>query len=1356
MFWPSPQDYNEVIQSPAVCFADPELRCGLPELTALGLPRAITGAFASVYRLHCNDRDVAVRCFLSRVPGIERRYRELSKYITGGELPYTVNFEYIPQGIRVGVKWFPVLKMDWVQGTSLTDYVGAVLAKPAELEALLDAFDQMVLDLRSAGIAHGDLQHGNVIAVNGALRLVDYDGVYVPSLAGMISNENGHANYQHPHRNEKYFGPSIDSFSAWLIHISLALLLIDPGLWERYQGGDECLLFRQTDYRNPLESNILRSLCGHSSSKIQEMARFLRLLSLVPIDHVPLFDPTIDLNELIPDLEEVAQKEPAVRITSSHFVAHEEVWNADNMAALESAEGQIVEDGVSAYQRGVSLQRAKHHDRAVSAFTRCKSRADDDELYLQAMEASVVSLFFLEHYEETTREYLSAQHFRRVNSRARVFEKTEMTDAARQAYLVACGFSLLQDKYFNQAGERFIEALECIGEISHSFIGCQLGIAYQMEGKFALARAQLEVAGSRIEDEEDKCLAFRLGTLLADVDSRSLAERCFKRTLSLASFPNDPLYVESLLGCAGLAIKDDRAIEGLTRMRAARELLDLSPRAVRNSLLCRIGMLLLDLNLEVDSARHFHDALSSDGRCAAAHLGLAMLSFHQQRHDDASDHLRWALRYDPSLIDAHIAKAELLSLEGFSAEAGIHFTEAITLRPKSAEPYLKAGNFFFKKNDLNTAVHIFSEAVARGIYSPAILFRRGLAYARLQEHDAALRDFERCLELEPKHFAAHFNKGVLYKVLRRKTESLASLNEALALRAGYPRALEQRASVLKDMLRFSEAIADCDLVLSSEPSHSGARAMRGLCHFGLSNFSLAAADLEVALATRAEDLDAWAAFIASLGELGENDGVIQYATACLNELLKGKYKSQHLLSNGRLAKLELLFERGKAYARLGRNVDALADFVASDFFHDLRVIRERAVVHQKLGNLELAAEDFASIAMLVRPLDSNAAFQASISYFQSRQNRKYLLDSKFQNLKFLDLFDQSIKVAPEGGDCREAANCWYAKAEQLLSDPSQEAQLFELYGRALRADPDHYPSLIARGRLFLAVAAPQKAISDFIQACSRHAERVDAHIERGKCAFVLRNYEEAIDAFTLAINLKSHTPGRYWRARSYTARGDYASALNDLKCLLTSLDLQSTVGGEPSLTEIAELSLDVCASARNDALQELLAYLDGFSLSADNVPLVLERALLKLKLNLHGEALKDFDHVLKIAEKRKAIYPTDSLQEVLRSALWGRGQAFLALKKLGKARRDFSQLVSLDSNCHFHFGLALICMEEYRFAEAIQQLDQAILFNQTYPDLFLHKATALEKLGQREQATQAKQQATRLRRKLSPEDLQIE
>ena len=203
MAWPTPQEYNEAIQNPRTAFADAELKPGQPLLTALGLPRPITGGFASVYQIICpGQRVYAVRCFLREFGDQQDRYAAISDHLERLRLPYMVNFTFLPEGIRVGGRWYPILKMEWVDGEMLHAYIERNLRSPAVLLALAEQWVQMVRSLRQAGIGHGDLQHGNVLVVNGQLRLIDYDGMFVPALAGRASHEIGHRNYQHPGRTE--------------------------------------------------------------------------------------------------------------------------------------------------------------------------------------------------------------------------------------------------------------------------------------------------------------------------------------------------------------------------------------------------------------------------------------------------------------------------------------------------------------------------------------------------------------------------------------------------------------------------------------------------------------------------------------------------------------------------------------------------------------------------------------------------------------------------------------------------------------------------------------------------------------------------------------------------------------------------------------------------------------------------------------------------------------------------------------------------------------------------------------------------------------------------------------------------
>jgi hypothetical protein len=298
--WPTPQDYNEAIQAPRLNFFDPELKDGVVETTHFGLPRPITGGFASVYRVRCGGREWAVRCFLREFLDQQQRYDAISKHLTSAKLPYTVGFNFLPQGIRVKGQWYPILKMEWVQGELLHRYVKRNLSTPTALLDLANRWVTMMKALQAASIAHGDLQHGNVLVVNGEPRLIDYDGMYVPALAGRGSHEEGHRNYQHPQRTGFDFDLSIDGFAGWVIYISLVAFSIAPELWDKVNAGDECLLFRRADFDAPYSSESLNLLSKHPDPRLDALGSFFQSLLYCSPGGLPSFDGQNLINNLQP------------------------------------------------------------------------------------------------------------------------------------------------------------------------------------------------------------------------------------------------------------------------------------------------------------------------------------------------------------------------------------------------------------------------------------------------------------------------------------------------------------------------------------------------------------------------------------------------------------------------------------------------------------------------------------------------------------------------------------------------------------------------------------------------------------------------------------------------------------------------------------------------------------------------------------------------------------------------------------------------------------------------------------------------------------------------------------------------
>lgn len=295
MPWPTSSDYQTAIQNPRICFSDLELRRGAvlpfpPGHGLAGMPRPFTGTFGDAYQIRVNGRKWAVKCFTRQNADRQRRYAAISEHMRNASLPYTVGFVFLEEGIRVDGQWYPVLKMEWVDGEALNEYIQKNLGNQQGLQVLARRWLDLVVALKRSSIVHGDLQHGNILVVGNDFKLIDYDGMYVPALGGEPSHEVGHRNYQHPFRTGADFGPYLDNFSAWVIYVSLLTLSLDPALWSRLGAGEEHLLFRRDDFDHPESSQALLVMERSHDERIQRLGSLFRSLIYMSPPEIPSLD----------------------------------------------------------------------------------------------------------------------------------------------------------------------------------------------------------------------------------------------------------------------------------------------------------------------------------------------------------------------------------------------------------------------------------------------------------------------------------------------------------------------------------------------------------------------------------------------------------------------------------------------------------------------------------------------------------------------------------------------------------------------------------------------------------------------------------------------------------------------------------------------------------------------------------------------------------------------------------------------------------------------------------------------------------------------------------------------------------
>ena len=243
-----------------------------PVLDDRGRPVMSSGNFAVVFKMKSVDtgRCYAIKCFIKDQEGRAEAYQRISEELEFVSSPYLLHVQYLENELFVDTtqtdqEEFPVLKMEWMEGKPLDAYLRENIHDSYALEMLTYRFCRMGAFLLSQPFAHGDLKPDNILVrENGELALVDYDGMFVPSMEGQKARELGSPDFRHPLRDENQFDSHIDDFAIASIALSLKAIALDSSLLEKYGAADR-LLFSAEDYRNLGESNVLKALVSLSS-----------------------------------------------------------------------------------------------------------------------------------------------------------------------------------------------------------------------------------------------------------------------------------------------------------------------------------------------------------------------------------------------------------------------------------------------------------------------------------------------------------------------------------------------------------------------------------------------------------------------------------------------------------------------------------------------------------------------------------------------------------------------------------------------------------------------------------------------------------------------------------------------------------------------------------------------------------------------------------------------------------------------------------------------------------------------------------------------------------------------------------
>ena len=232
-----------------------------------GEPYRSSGAFAVVFKMRDprTGQLYALKCFTEEQEGRAEAYRKIEEELEVAGTTYFTSMRYYERELFVdssvsSESEFPVLLMDWVEGSTMELYIRKHYHDSYAMEMLCYRFCRLAAYLRSQPFAHGDVKPDNImVSDTGTLTLIDYDGMFVPSMQGESSPTLGTEEFRHPLRTPELFDATIDDFALASIALSLRAIALDSQLLDQY-GAPDRLLFSASDYRDLAQSKAMQAI----------------------------------------------------------------------------------------------------------------------------------------------------------------------------------------------------------------------------------------------------------------------------------------------------------------------------------------------------------------------------------------------------------------------------------------------------------------------------------------------------------------------------------------------------------------------------------------------------------------------------------------------------------------------------------------------------------------------------------------------------------------------------------------------------------------------------------------------------------------------------------------------------------------------------------------------------------------------------------------------------------------------------------------------------------------------------------------------------------------------------------------
>lgn len=261
-----------------------------------GRPIYHIGNSAILFKIDLHGRTMRLRCYT------QHPNRNLALLYGDSLLKEELYLYQGEQGL-----WVDVVLEEWIEGRNLEECLldAASQGNRERLHQLSVSFERLAVELLRTPWAHGDLKPENILVTpEGELRLIDFDGCYLPMEPLKSAPEQGTPAYQHPHRGDAY-DRWLDHYPAALMAVQLRALALDPSLPNRFPQEEGLLFLPETLFKSGVRSEAYEAICRLFAEQGDAVHYRLARLLLHPDHRLPDVEALLAFRHPLRKVEEV-------------------------------------------------------------------------------------------------------------------------------------------------------------------------------------------------------------------------------------------------------------------------------------------------------------------------------------------------------------------------------------------------------------------------------------------------------------------------------------------------------------------------------------------------------------------------------------------------------------------------------------------------------------------------------------------------------------------------------------------------------------------------------------------------------------------------------------------------------------------------------------------------------------------------------------------------------------------------------------------------------------------------------------------------------------------------------------------